>query len=128
MLADLRRLYLEWRLQRQALKPTGKIYDSGWYEALQLQWPSLQWTGDAVIPTKAILTHWWCNRARALGSDVTIGKQLTSVPRRKPKSLECNPPMLGLLDAVQMEISEGKQLEGKQREIKGKPLPACLIV
>ena len=120
MLADLRWPYLEWRLQRQALKATEQIYDNGWYDALQLQWPSLEWTGGATIPTKAVLTHWWGNRARAFGSDARIGKQLTAVQKRKPNSLLSQPATLAPLNTVQQEVSTGKQGE-QSTEIAGKP-------
>ena len=81
----------------------------------QHEWPSLQWTAGAAIPTRAILKKWWDSRARlfsAVGPHNATSKLLSSVPQRKPKSSkshDSHPPMLGLLDAVQMQISESRQ-------------------
>ena len=143
MMADLKLAYLEWRLQRLSRK--GTIYDLGWYDALQHEWPSLQWAAGAAIPTKEVLCNWWEDRKRffrAVGPHNEARKLLTSVPQRKPKSSksqDSHPPLLGLLDAVQMQISESRQpLEREPREVTaevaGRPVARmldcfmCLIV
>ena len=145
MLADLKVAYLEWRLQRLAQNGSGRVYDMGWYDAIQHEWPSLQWTAGAAIPTRAILKKWWDSRARlfsAVGPHNATSKLLSSVPQRKPKSSksqDSHPPLLGLLDAVQMQISESRQpLEREPREVTaevaGRPVARmldcfmCLIV
>ena len=122
MLADLKLAYLEWRLQRLVQK--GTIYDIGLYDALQHEWPSLQWTAGASIPTKEILSNWCEGRKRvfsAVGPHNATRKLLASVPQRKPKSSKSHyshPPMLRLLDSVQMQNSESKQpLEREPRKV-----------
>ena len=109
MLADLKRAYLEWRLQRSTQAAPGHVYDNGWYDALVREWSSLQWTGGAAMPKRSILKEWWASRARTLGPQTDdIGQLLLLVPRRKLKTMEAHGPLMGLLDAVQTEIGHGE--------------------
>ena len=109
MLADLKRAYLEWRLQRSTQAAPGHVYDIGWYDALVREWSSLQWTGGAAMPKRSILKEWWASRARTLGPQTDdIGQLLLLVPRRKRKTMEAHGPLVGLLDAVQTEIGHGE--------------------
>ena len=56
--SEFKRSFFKWKLSRAAQQNKLGRNDGGWYTSLALEWDSLHWTGNAVIPSYGACRHW----------------------------------------------------------------------